>query len=234
MMRALLLALVPASLLAASYFAWPIRAVTVTGNHHLSREQVLSLAGAEVGTPWLWVIGERAGALAAQPWVARASIIKRFPASIEIRITERQVAARFERPDLGESTLVAWDGTVLPESAQPMIKLTSKPTTKPTSKPTITPAATTSADLPRIIGFGSNRLTEALAIAKATGASEVRYSPSAFVLRFGSHEITSDGLASLQKFQQSVKLMAGLKPSKTAKSIPVRLSVYDWGVSVKQ
>ncbi|WP_189088618.1 cell division protein FtsQ/DivIB [Deinococcus ruber] len=99
-------------LLAALWFLLPIRSVTVSGNRALSQAQVLSLAGLTppfYGTRrpggWLFYGGWRARALRASPWVTSAHIVRTFPDRIDISVTERVPAARWQQPDSQVNTI---------------------------------------------------------------------------------------------------------------------------------
>ena len=67
-----------------------LQQVDVTGNHHLSREEVIEASELERGinllTVDLWEIAEH---LKRHPWIRSASVYRRFPGRITIEIRER-------------------------------------------------------------------------------------------------------------------------------------------------
>jgi cell division protein FtsQ len=170
--RLWLLVLVPLLLLAASYFAWPIREVVVSGHRQLSQAEVQALVGASVGRPWLWLGVASPIAISGQPWLASVEVVKHLPARVEIRVSERRPWAQFVRSDLGEHVVVAQDGTVL-WRVQPQRAAATPNTKKPKPPP-----------LPKLVirGSGGNRLQEALVVARDWQASEVTYTAHAMRL----------------------------------------------------
>ena len=114
--------------LAGLWFLLPIRSVTVSGNKALSDQQVLTLAGL---TPpfygsrrsggWLFYGGWRARALRSSPWVQSAQIVRRFPGKLEIAVTERTPAARWQQPG-GQVFTISGDG-VRREGVQPLSRI---------------------------------------------------------------------------------------------------------------
>ena len=116
---------------------FPVRTVEVTGTHRMSSEQVLAEARVPADTTLLRVpAGKIERALETEPWVASATIVRHFPATLEIRIAERTPAAIV---DAGGTHLWLVDGSGVwlagasaePSSTLPSIRdiegLTPKP-----------------------------------------------------------------------------------------------------------
>lgn len=191
--------------LAALWFLLPIRAVTVTGNRHLSAAQVEMLAGltppfygAKRPGGWLFYGGWRAAGLRASPWLLGAQVLRRFPGKVEVQVTERVPAARWQTPE-GKVVTIAWDGTVLPGA---------------------TPTG------PLLVGWGPDRLPLARTVAHAFErytVESVRYTPSGLTIQTHAGTVWSGNLNSLLKYSGSVKMFAGK-----------HMSIYPWGVSVQQ
>lgn len=177
--------------LAALWFLLPVRSVTVTGNRHLSAAQVEALAGLTppfygVKHPggWLFYGRWRAAGLRASPWVTEAQVTRRFPGRIEIAVTERVPAAKWQGPD-GNVQVIDWDGTVLPGAA---------------------PVG------PLLVGWGPDRLPLARTVARAFGrytVESVRYTPSGLTVQTQAGTVWSGNLDSLLKYSGSVKMFAG-------------------------
>lgn len=194
------------SLAAASWFALPIWGVAVAGTRQLKPREVARLAGVAPGNPWLWVSPARAGQLARDPWVAGAIMTRIFPGRVEIRVTERRPAAMLRRS--GRTVVVAADGTELPGAAAPRLK---------------------------VAGWGGDRLSEALEVASMLSgldAQEVEYSPRGFRVRTAGGIVWVDSVDSLRLHGAGVKMMIGANAA--AKTRPVLVNVYPWGVSVQQ
>ena len=206
----LLFAVLLVGTLAALWFLLPIRAVTVSGNKHLSAAQIEALAGLTPpfygaehpgsGRPggWLFYGGWRAAGLRASPWLLDVQVLRRFPGKVEIQVTERVPAARWQTPD-GKVVTIAWDGTVLPGAT-----LTG----------------------PLLVGWGPDRLPLARTVAKAFErytVESVRYTPSGLTIQTQAGTVWSGNLNSLLKYSGSVKMFAGK-----------HMSIYPWGVSVQQ
>src|SRR5690606_5591401 len=86
--RVALLAL--ACALARASRLWPrVEHVVVTGNERFTDEQVMLMAGIRPGDPFLWVTRANVNRLAAEPWVHSAAVIRRWPHTVEVHVTER-------------------------------------------------------------------------------------------------------------------------------------------------
>jgi cell division protein FtsQ len=89
-----------------------ITSVALVGNHHLSREEVLAVAGITGTTSLLFVDVELARErLKSNPWIADASLLKLYPGELQISIKERQAFALWQKDR--RVTVIADDGTVL-------------------------------------------------------------------------------------------------------------------------
>ena len=88
------------------------RTIEVTGASHVSRSQVLRLAGLASGMNVLWLdTGAAARRLQTDRWIAAASVTRSLPSTVRISVTERTPAAEVQ---VGSHwALVAADGTVL-------------------------------------------------------------------------------------------------------------------------
>jgi cell division protein FtsQ len=171
------------SLFASSWFFFPVSAVSVSGTRFLKPKEVARMSGVLPGNPWLWASAARAGALEANPWVRQARIVKRFPGSVEIKITERTPLAAYTRAD-GSVIVLAADGVELPGAARPPLMLE---------------------------GFDALALPEALKVAglaQQLGAVRLRFTPQGFLMRVGDTQVWSDSYASLLKYGGSVKMLA--------------------------
>jgi cell division protein FtsQ len=88
------------------------KTIVVRGQSHLSREDVLRLAGIGRGTNVFWLpTGRAERLLESDPWISSATIVRRYPSTIHVSIAERRPASEVR---IGSRWLVvAADGTVL-------------------------------------------------------------------------------------------------------------------------
>jgi cell division protein FtsQ len=103
----------------------------VTGNSHLSDDEVARLARLSRTTNVVWLKNRTvAGRIERDPWVLRARVSRTLPGTISVSIHERKAVAALE--GRGRSVAVAADGTILgPVSAKarlPVIELPGAPT----------------------------------------------------------------------------------------------------------
>jgi len=92
-----------------------LRDVRVEGEHEVSRDRVLALAGVGPGTNVFHLdAGAIERALVTDPWIASATVERHLPGDVVIRIQERAPVAR----SAVGSTMVALagDGVVLPDA----------------------------------------------------------------------------------------------------------------------
>lgn len=89
-----------------------VRSVDVGGNAHLSRAEVVRLAGVTTRSNAIWLDEDAARArLEQDPWVARAEVEVSLPWTVRVTILERTPVATMDRG--AGPLLVAGDGTVL-------------------------------------------------------------------------------------------------------------------------
>ncbi len=71
-----------------------LKDLKIDGNHHRSREQIITLAGIAIGQNVVELDLEAArGRIEKDPWIERATIVRRLPASVAIEVVERDAAA---------------------------------------------------------------------------------------------------------------------------------------------
>jgi cell division protein FtsQ len=88
------------------------RRIDVSGQSHLTRADVLRLAGVRLGANVFWLHGgDLERRLERSPWVADADVAKSLPSTIRITVHERAPVARVRDGD--RFLVVAADGTVL-------------------------------------------------------------------------------------------------------------------------
>lgn len=103
---------------AANAAGFRISEVALAGQHEVSRETVLALAGVTGRSSLLFLDAARTRArLLANPWIADATVLKLYPGRLRIGITERKPFALWQRD--GAVSLIAADGTVLERYVPP-------------------------------------------------------------------------------------------------------------------
>jgi cell division protein FtsQ len=97
---------------AANALGFRITSVALSGNKHLSREEIFAAAGVTGHSSLLFldVADARAG-LKTNPWIADATVQKLYPDRLQIAITERAAFALWQKD--GRVGIIADDGTVL-------------------------------------------------------------------------------------------------------------------------
>ncbi len=190
----LALLLVLAAAVIVSLFVPKVRRVSVEGNVHHDAAAILRLAGVSEGDPFIWVTARSVHALADDPWVLNAVVVKGWPDAVAIAVRERVPALT------DGATTWADDGTVLLGA---------------------TPAET--AGLPRLEGWGPERVTEALELLRLLrpfGVLVISYSPEGFdILLDGTQLFTPSAEALREHWAAFVSHRGG------------RMAVYPWGVS---
>jgi cell division protein FtsQ len=89
-----------------------IVSIALAGNHHISRDEVLAIAGVTDTTSLLFLdVEETRERLKTNPWIADASVLKLYPGELQIGITERAAFALWQKD--GRVSVIADDGTVL-------------------------------------------------------------------------------------------------------------------------
>ncbi len=97
-----------------------IGSVALTGNHHLTREEVLAIAGITGRTSLLFLDVEQARQrLRENPWIADATLLKLYPRALQISIKERAAFALWQKQ--GVVSVIADDGTVLEPYVAPRL-----------------------------------------------------------------------------------------------------------------
>lgn len=97
---------------AANAAGFHITTLALSGNVQVGREDVLAIAGVTGRTSLLFVDVEATRErLKTNPWIADASVRKLLPGELQIRITEREPFALWQKD--GRLSVIADDGTVL-------------------------------------------------------------------------------------------------------------------------
>src|SRR4051794_8267057 len=97
---------------AANAFGFRIEAIALTGEKHVSREDILNVVGVTPTTSLVFLDVEAARErLKTDPWIANATLLKLYPKELQITINERAPFALWQR--LGRLAVIADDGTVL-------------------------------------------------------------------------------------------------------------------------
>ncbi|CAL8982012.1 FtsQ-type POTRA domain-containing protein [Rhodoplanes serenus] len=98
--------------MAANAAGFRIAGVALTGHKHLSRDEVLAIAGITGRSSLLFLdAAEARNRLKANPWVGDATVQKLYPDRVAIDIVERRAFALWQRD--GQVHVIAADGTVL-------------------------------------------------------------------------------------------------------------------------
>ena len=103
---------------AANAAGFRISEIALTGEHHLSREAILHLAGITGRSSLLFLDAAHARArLLADPWIAEATVLKLYPDRLRIGVKERAAFALWQKD--GHVAVIAADGTVLEPDVSP-------------------------------------------------------------------------------------------------------------------
>src|SRR5262245_996319 len=108
---------------AANAAGFRITSVMLSGNVHVTREEVLAIAGV-TGTRSLLFLDVAAvrERLKTNPWIADATVLKLYPGELQMSIAERQAFALWQKD--GRISVIADDGTVLePYIAPGLVRL---------------------------------------------------------------------------------------------------------------
>jgi cell division protein FtsQ len=108
---------------AANAVGFRISSLALSGNIHISREEVLAVAGITGRTSLLFLDVEATRErLKTNPWIGDATVLKLLPGELQIRITEREAFALWQKD--GRVSVIADDGTVLEPYITPgLVKL---------------------------------------------------------------------------------------------------------------
>jgi cell division protein FtsQ len=103
---------------AANAAGFRISEVALAGQHEVSRETILALAGITGRSSLPFLNAARARArLLTNPWIVEASVLKLYPGRVRIAIKEREAFALWQKNGL--VSLIASDGTELEPYAPP-------------------------------------------------------------------------------------------------------------------
>jgi cell division protein FtsQ len=98
--------------MAANLAGFNIAAIALSGPKHLSREEVLAIAGVTGRTSLLFLdVAEARDRLLTNPWIAEATVQKLYPDRLQIEVKEREGFALWQKN--GRVSVIAADGTVL-------------------------------------------------------------------------------------------------------------------------
>jgi cell division protein FtsQ len=103
---------------AAVAVGFPIATVAVSGERHLSRDEILAAAGVSTRSSLLFFdVADARARLLTNPWIAEATVQKLLPDRLVISISERAAFALWQKA--GRVGVIAEDGTVLEPSVLP-------------------------------------------------------------------------------------------------------------------
>lgn len=174
-MRGLLLTLLVLACAAAvvSRFVPKVQQVVVYGAERYTPEEVAAIAGVHPGDPLLWVTRASVARLAADPWVHSATVLRRWPDTVELSIAERV-------PVLSDGvTTWAADGTVLPGVTADELGA-----------------------LPVLKGWGESRLHEALELERLLrqfGVQVISFSPEGFEIQLTGTTLHTPSASALRQ-----------------------------------
>jgi hypothetical protein len=174
---------------------WPlVERVEVIGNVHHDAATVMRLADVAPGDPFLWVTSFRVRGLVADPWVLHTRVTRHWPDTIAIGVQERV-------PVISDGAR-AWaaDATLLPGLGPD-----------------------DHAALPRLGGWGTPRLEEALvllAMLERYGVRVITYTPEGFEIQLPNATVFTPSVDALRAQWSAFESQRG-----------GRIAVYPWGVS---
>jgi cell division protein FtsQ len=97
-----------------------VASISITGNQHVSREEILATAGITGTSSLVFLNVEDArGRLKLNPWIADATVLKLYPRELQIGIKEREAFALWQKA--GVVSVIAGDGTVLEPYVAPRL-----------------------------------------------------------------------------------------------------------------
>jgi cell division protein FtsQ len=103
---------------AAVAAGFPIATVAISGERHLSRDEILAAAGVSTRSSLLFFdVADARARLLTNPWIAEATVQKLLPDRLVISISERAAFALWQKA--GRVGVIAEDGTVLEPSVLP-------------------------------------------------------------------------------------------------------------------
>jgi cell division protein FtsQ len=105
---------------AANAAGFRIASIALSGERHVSREEILSAAGITGTTSLLFFDVDAArDRLKTNPWIADATVLKLYPDRLQIGIKEREAYALWQQT--GRVSVIAQDGTVLEPYVDPRL-----------------------------------------------------------------------------------------------------------------
>ncbi|MBN8966827.1 MAG: FtsQ-type POTRA domain-containing protein, partial [Rhizobiales bacterium] len=103
---------------AANAVGFRITSIAMSGEHQLSREDILATAGITDRTSLLFLDASEARArLKANPWIADATVLKLYPSRLNITVTERDAFALWQLN--GKITVISADGAIVDSTVPP-------------------------------------------------------------------------------------------------------------------
>ena len=97
-----------------------IVSIALAGNHHVSREEMLAIAGVTGTTSLIFLdVEQTRDRLKTNPWIADANVLKLYPGELQIGIREREAFALWQKD--GRVGVIADDGTVLEPYVAPRL-----------------------------------------------------------------------------------------------------------------
>ncbi|GIW24484.1 cell division protein FtsQ/DivIB [Meiothermus sp.] len=209
MIRAVLVALLLASLGVGSYVVLPIEEVEIVGNRQLSQAEIEQLTGLEPGRPWLWAWPYRLEPLQKNPWVKSAVLERPAPGRLRIVLEERTPVAHLlrDRRRYGLSQ----DGVLLPDA--------------PAWGPTLE-------------GRGELPMADLLLLIQTfPEARRIRYTVAGYQVLAANLNIWGKNVRELQdwaKLRRMVKSDASNPLAHPGALSESRIYVYSWGVSARR
>jgi cell division protein FtsQ len=105
---------------AANAAGFRIASIALSGERHVSREEILAVAGVTGTTSLLFFDVEAArDRLKTNPWIADATVLKLYPDRLQIGVKEREAFALWQQA--GRVSVIAGDGTVLEPYVNPRL-----------------------------------------------------------------------------------------------------------------
>jgi len=96
----------------ANTLGFRIASIALAGEHQLTREEILTIAGVTGRSSLLFFDAAEARArLKADPWIAEATVLKLYPGRLHIAVTERKAFALWQKD--GKVAVISDDGTVV-------------------------------------------------------------------------------------------------------------------------
>ena len=97
---------------AANAAGFRITGIALSGHRHLTREEILAIAGVSGHSSLLFIdVADARARLKTNPWIAEATVQKLYPDRLQVSITEREAFALWQKD--GRVGVIADDGTVL-------------------------------------------------------------------------------------------------------------------------